>query len=125
MYIKDSFQHYQMRAYQKCGAQVVLQLKALGVDNILRFDFLAAPPAQLMIRAFEVSDKAIYFLTVTFSLKEVGSGLGEMKLEYKIDHGIFISPKVDPIMKSGFHLIITRYILATGFTSFQNVVKGY
>ena len=24
---------------------------------------------------------------------EVGSGLGEMKLEYKIDHGIFISPK--------------------------------
>ena len=35
-------------------AQVVLQLKALGVDNILRFDFLTAPPAQMMIRALEV-----------------------------------------------------------------------
>jgi ATP-dependent RNA helicase DDX35 len=35
-------------------APVVLQLKALGVDNIVRFDFLAPPPSQLLIRAFDL-----------------------------------------------------------------------
>jgi ATP-dependent RNA helicase DDX35 len=35
-------------------APVILQLKALGVDNIARFDFLTAPPAELIIRALEL-----------------------------------------------------------------------
>lgn len=35
-------------------APLVLQLKALGIDNIIRFDFLTPPPAELMIRAFEL-----------------------------------------------------------------------
>ena len=35
-------------------APVILQLKALGIDNVLRFDFLTPPPAQLIIRALEV-----------------------------------------------------------------------
>ena len=35
-------------------APVVLQLKALGVDNIARFDFLTSPPAELVIRALEL-----------------------------------------------------------------------
>ncbi|KAL9636334.1 MAG: hypothetical protein Q9164_002880 [Protoblastenia rupestris] len=35
-------------------APVVLQLKALGIDNILRFDFLTPPPAELIIRALEL-----------------------------------------------------------------------
>jgi ATP-dependent RNA helicase DDX35 len=35
-------------------APLVLQLKALGIDNIVRFDFLTPPPAELMIRAFEI-----------------------------------------------------------------------
>lgn len=34
-------------------APVILQLKALGIDNIARFDFLTAPPAELVIRALE------------------------------------------------------------------------
>lgn len=34
-------------------APTVLQLKALGVDNIARFDFLTPPPAELVIRALE------------------------------------------------------------------------
>uniref|UniRef100_UPI00358F01F0 probable ATP-dependent RNA helicase DHX35 isoform X1 n=1 Tax=Myxine glutinosa TaxID=7769 RepID=UPI00358F01F0 len=33
---------------------VVLQLKALGVDNPLRFSFIAAPPAQAMVNALEL-----------------------------------------------------------------------
>ena len=35
-------------------APVILQLKALGIDNVLRFDFLTPPPAQLIIRALEI-----------------------------------------------------------------------
>jgi len=35
-------------------APSVLQLKALGIDNVLRFDFLTPPPAELMIKALEL-----------------------------------------------------------------------
>ncbi|KAG8528098.1 uncharacterized protein KY384_007014 [Bacidia gigantensis] len=35
-------------------APVILQLKALGIDNILRFDFLTPPPAELVTRALEL-----------------------------------------------------------------------
>lgn len=35
-------------------APIILQLKALGIDNILRFDFLTPPPAELVIRALEL-----------------------------------------------------------------------
>ncbi len=32
----------------------MLQLKSLGIDNILAFEFLSPPPAEMMIRALEV-----------------------------------------------------------------------
>lgn len=35
-------------------APVILQLKALGIDNVLRFDFLTPPPAELFTRALEL-----------------------------------------------------------------------
>jgi ATP-dependent RNA helicase DDX35 len=35
-------------------APFILQLKALGIDNVLRFDFLSPPPAELMMRALEL-----------------------------------------------------------------------
>ncbi|MCJ1399022.1 hypothetical protein MMC11_002224 [Xylographa trunciseda] len=35
-------------------APAILQLKALGIDNIVRFDFLTPPPAELIIRALEL-----------------------------------------------------------------------
>lgn len=35
-------------------APFVLQLKALGIDNVVRFDFLTPPPAELMIKALEL-----------------------------------------------------------------------
>lgn len=35
-------------------APVILQLKALGIDNVVRFDFLTPPPAELMVRATEL-----------------------------------------------------------------------
>lgn len=35
-------------------APTILQLKALGIDNVVRFDFLTPPPAELIIRALEL-----------------------------------------------------------------------
>jgi ATP-dependent RNA helicase DDX35 len=35
-------------------APIIMQLKALGIDNIVRFDFLTSPPAELIIRALEL-----------------------------------------------------------------------
>ena len=35
-------------------APTILQLKALGIDNIARFDFFTPPPAELIIRALEL-----------------------------------------------------------------------
>lgn len=35
-------------------APFVLQLKALGVDNVLRFDYLTPPPAELMTKGLEL-----------------------------------------------------------------------
>ncbi|KAI1869347.1 hypothetical protein JX265_006705 [Neoarthrinium moseri] len=35
-------------------APFVLQLKALGIDNVVRFDYLTAPPAELLIKATEL-----------------------------------------------------------------------
>ena len=31
----------------------MLQLKALGIDNIMNFEWLAPPPAEIMVRALE------------------------------------------------------------------------
>lgn len=40
---------------QRCDlAPIVLQLKSLGVDNVMRFAWLAPPPAESMIRALEL-----------------------------------------------------------------------
>jgi ATP-dependent RNA helicase DDX35 len=35
-------------------APVILQLKALGIDNIVRFNFLSPPPSELMAKALEL-----------------------------------------------------------------------
>ena len=35
-------------------AGTVLQLKALGIDNVMAFDYLAPPPAEAMVKAAEL-----------------------------------------------------------------------
>ena len=35
-------------------APIILQLKALGIDNVLLFNFLTPPPAELIVRALEI-----------------------------------------------------------------------
>ncbi|CAN6482719.1 unnamed protein product [Victoria cruziana] len=56
----------------------VMQLKALGIDNILGFDWLASPPPEAMIRALEVlyslgvlDDDAKLTIPVGFQVAEI------------------------------------------------------
>ena len=61
----------------QCGelSGTVLQLKALGVDNVMAFDYLAPPPAEAMVKAAEllhalgaIDDKS-RFPALTLTLK--------------------------------------------------------
>ncbi|KAG2183343.1 hypothetical protein INT43_006348 [Umbelopsis isabellina] len=45
-------------------APVILQLKALGIDNVLRFHFLTPPPVEMMTRALEAT-----YMQLLYSLK--------------------------------------------------------
>lgn len=58
-------------------APVVLQLKALGIDNIVRFDFLSPPPSQLLIRAFDL----LYSLGAVDDYAKLTSPLGTRMAE--------------------------------------------
>ncbi|KAI9488661.1 P-loop containing nucleoside triphosphate hydrolase protein [Zychaea mexicana] len=62
-------------------APVVLQLKALGIDNVLRFDFLTPPPAELMIRALEL----LYSLNALDDVGRLTMPLGIHLAEFPVD----------------------------------------
>lgn len=62
-------------------APVVLQLKALGIDNIVRFDFLTPPPSELVIRAFEL----LYSLGAVDDYAKLTNPLGTRMAELAVD----------------------------------------
>lgn len=62
-------------------APIILQLKALGIDNIVRFPFLTPPPAELIIRALEL----LYSLGSLDSYAKLTKPLGTRMAELAID----------------------------------------
>ncbi len=62
-------------------APIVLQLKALGIDNIVRFNFITPPPSRLITRAFEL----LYSLGAVDDYakltKPLGTRMAELSLE--------------------------------------------
>ncbi|KAL4930070.1 putative ATP dependent RNA helicase [Aspergillus undulatus] len=62
-------------------APVIMQLKALGIDNIVRFDFLTSPPADLVIRAFEL----LYSLGAVDDYAKLTKPLGMRMAELAVD----------------------------------------
>lgn len=58
LYTEDSFQQLpeaNIPEIQRSDlTPVILQLKALGIDNVARFDFFSAPPSDLMAKALEL-----------------------------------------------------------------------
>ncbi|KEF61953.1 uncharacterized protein A1O9_03525 [Exophiala aquamarina CBS 119918] len=61
-------------------APIVLQLKALGIDNVVRFDFLSPPPSQLMVRAFDL----LYSLGAVDDYAKLTTPLGTRMAELSI-----------------------------------------
>ncbi|KAK9828606.1 hypothetical protein WJX72_001006 [[Myrmecia] bisecta] len=65
-------------------AGTVLQLKALGIDNIMAFDWLAAPPSETMVRALELLH-ALGALDGDARLtKPVGQQMAELPLDPRL-----------------------------------------
>ena len=62
-------------------APVILQLKALGIDNIARFDFITSPPAELVIRALEL----LYSLSALDDYAKLTKPLGVRMAELAVE----------------------------------------
>ena len=62
-------------------APTILQLKALGIDNIARFDFLTSPPAELIIRALELLYSLGALDDYAKLTKPLGTRMAELALE--------------------------------------------
>ncbi|KAL2071533.1 hypothetical protein VTL71DRAFT_12768 [Oculimacula yallundae] len=62
-------------------APVILQLKALGIDNIARFDFITSPPAELVIRALEL----LYSLGALDDYAKLSKPLGVRMAELAVE----------------------------------------
>lgn len=62
-------------------APVILQLKALGIDNIVRFDFLSPPPAQLVTRGLEL----LYSLKALDEYAKLTKPLGTRMAEVAVE----------------------------------------
>jgi len=62
-------------------APTILQLKALGIDNIARFDFLTPPPAKLVARALEL----LYSLGALDDYAKLTKPLGTRMAEIAIE----------------------------------------
>lgn len=60
---------------------VVLLLKALGIDDILHFDFLSPPPAETMIRALEL----LYALGALDEVCRLTDPLGTSMAEFPVE----------------------------------------
>lgn len=62
-------------------APTILQLKALGIDNIVRFDFLTPPPSKLVTRALEL----LYSLGALDDYAKLTKPLGTRMAEIAIE----------------------------------------
>ncbi|KAI5369505.1 Putative helicase, P-loop containing nucleoside triphosphate hydrolase [Septoria linicola] len=62
-------------------APLILQLQALGIDNIARFDFITPPPAELIIRALEL----LFSLGALDDYAKLTSPLGTRMAELSIE----------------------------------------
>lgn len=62
-------------------APIILQLKALGIDNIVRFKFISPPPSQLVTRAFEL----LYSLGAVDDYAKLTKLLGQRMAELSVE----------------------------------------
>ena len=76
-------------------APAILQLKALGIDNIARFDFLTPPPAELIIRALELLYSLGALDDYAKLTRPLGMRIAELAVEPMMAKVLLTSPKLD------------------------------
>lgn len=86
LYTEDSFQKNMRQAsvpeIQRSNlAGMVLQLKALGIESVLRFDFMTSPPAEMMSKALEL----LYSLGALDKFGRLTIPLGMRLAEFPLD----------------------------------------
>ena len=74
-------------------APAILQLKALGIDNIARFDFLTPPPAELVIRALELLYSLGALDDYAKLTRPLGMRIAELAVEPMMAKVLLTSPK--------------------------------
>lgn len=62
-------------------APVILQLKALGIDNVVRFGFLTPPPSELMVRALDLLYSLGALDDYAKLTKPIGTRMAELSVE--------------------------------------------
>lgn len=94
-------------------APIILQLKALGIDNVLRFDFLTPPPAELIIRALEL----LYSLGAVDDYAKLTRPLGVRMAELSVE------PMMAKVLLSALTMGCLSEILSiAAMTSLQGAV---
>ena len=73
-------------------APIILQLKALGIDNIARFDFLTSPPAELIVRALELLYSLGALDTYAKLTHPLGIRMAELALEPMMSKTLLSAP---------------------------------
>ncbi|KAB8339157.1 hypothetical protein FH972_022093 [Carpinus fangiana] len=74
-------------------APIILQLKALGIDNVARFDFLTSPPAELMVRALELLYSLGALDDYARLTKPLGSRMAELSIEPFMAKVLLVAPE--------------------------------
>lgn len=75
-------------------ANVVLTLKSIGVDDLLRFDFMDPPPSEALIKALELL-YALGALNKNGELTKVGELMSEFPLDPMLSKMIVASEKYE------------------------------
>ncbi|PSR80290.1 helicase [Coniella lustricola] len=73
-------------------APFILQLKALGIDNVLRFNYLSAPPAELMVKALELLFSLGAVDEYAKLTKPLGTRMAELALEPMMAKTLLAAP---------------------------------
>ncbi|CAG8576913.1 4771_t:CDS:10 [Diversispora eburnea] len=115
LYTEDSFYDLKESSIPEIQrsnlAHVILQLKALGFDNVVKFDFISSPPSELMMRALEL----------LYSLKALDDNgrltmLGMQVAEFPVD------PLLGKILLDSYKFQCAEEILSiSAMISVQNV----
>lgn len=93
-------------------APVLLQLKALGIDNVVRFDFITPPPSELMVRALEL----LFSLGALDDYARLTKPLGLRMAEVPVDP---MTAKI--LLNSVTFQCIDQILSIAAMTSVQNV----